>query len=106
VEVNQNESPLAAFNYRELSPPIWRSFSRQGGRNGKRRIHKLGNAPSLVSHAHRLRWCRAKGFMNAAEIVVCDIQRDRCNVPTPSQRAAMTSICFPRESAFMRAQSR
>ena len=31
-------------------------------------------------NAQRLRWRRAEGFMNTAEIVVRDVQRDRRNV--------------------------
>jgi hypothetical protein len=45
---------LSALNYRELAPPIWRRFSRQRRGNGKRGVHKLRNAPSLIGNAYRL----------------------------------------------------
>jgi hypothetical protein len=36
--------------------------------------------PSPISNANGLRWRRAQGLMNAAKIVVRDIQRDRRNM--------------------------
>jgi hypothetical protein len=58
------------LNDRERAPPIWRRFSRQGRRNGKRRVHKLRNAPSPIGNAHGLRWRRAEGFVDAVSIGV------------------------------------
>jgi hypothetical protein len=43
-------------------------------------LHKLSNGPSAVGNAKGLRWRRAQGFMNPAEIVMRDVQRDRRNV--------------------------
>jgi hypothetical protein len=60
----------SALNYLKAPPPIWRGLSRQGRRNGKRRVHKLRNGPSALSNAKRLRWRRAQGFMSAAQIVM------------------------------------
>ena len=39
---------------------------------------------SAIRHAKRLRWRRAQGFMNAAEIVVSDVQRDCRDVALPA----------------------
>src|SRR5260370_41136230 len=43
-------------------------------------LHELSNGPSAIGNAKGLRWRRAQGFMNSAEIVVRDVQRDRRNV--------------------------
>jgi hypothetical protein len=76
----KGESLLPALYYDESATAIRRGLSRQSGRNGKRGVHKLRNAPSPIDNANGLRWRRAQGFMNPAEIVVSDVQRDRRDV--------------------------
>jgi hypothetical protein len=49
IIVNKDvKSALATLNYHEFTPPIWRGLGRKGGRYGKRRVHKLRDAPSAV----------------------------------------------------------
>jgi hypothetical protein len=60
--------------------PIRRGWDRRNGLRGERRVDKLPNGPSPVHHAQRLRWGRLEGFMNAAKVVVRDVQRDRRDV--------------------------
>ena len=69
----------ATINYSELASSGGVSVGRAGA-TAKDRVHKLRNAPSLVSEPQRLRWRRAQGFMGAAEIIVSNVQRDRRNV--------------------------
>ena len=71
---------FATLNYRESTPPLWRRFLWKRRGDGESRIHQHGDSPSLIGHANGLRWRRAEGFMDAAEIVVRDVQRDRRNV--------------------------
>jgi hypothetical protein len=66
-----------ALNYRELAPTIRGRFGGHSGRNGERGVHKLRNGPSTIRHTNGLRWRRAQGLMNPAEIVVGNVQRDR-----------------------------
>jgi hypothetical protein len=39
-----------------------------------------GNGPSAIGNAECLRWRHAQGFMSAAEVVMCNVQRDCRNV--------------------------
>ena len=85
---------LTPINYRKLAAPIRRGLGGQGRGNGKRGIHKLRNGPSPIGHANGLRWRRAQGFMNPAEIVVRNIQRD----PAPSDSILTSSAVEDRET--------
>jgi hypothetical protein len=71
---------LSTLNYPELAPTIRRGLSRKRRGNSKRSVHKLRNGPSAIGDANGLRSRRAQSLMNAAKIVVRDVQRDRRNV--------------------------
>ena len=71
---------LATLNYRELAAPIRRGRYRCNGLRGQRSVDKLPDGPSAIDNAQRLRWRRLEGFVDTAEIVMRDIQRDRRNV--------------------------
>ena len=70
----------ATLNYREQLTPLWCSRDRRNGLRGERSVNKLPNGPSPINDAQRLRWGRLEGFVNAAEIIMRDVQRDRRNV--------------------------
>ena len=93
--VSQIDSRFPALNYRELPAPIWRGLSRHSRGNGKRCIHKLRNAPSPIGDANGLRWRRAQGLMNAAKIVVSDVQRDCRNMVVQLFRKAVGKPAKP-----------
>jgi hypothetical protein len=50
------------------------------GLRSKRSVDKLANGPSAIHNAQRLGWRRLDGFVNTAQIVMRDVQRDRCKV--------------------------
>ena len=70
----------ASFNYRKPLAPFRCGRNWRNGLRSERGVDKLPNGPSSVHHAQRLRWGRLKGFVNAAEVVMSDVQRDRGNV--------------------------
>lgn len=92
-----NSSPcLAALNYRELSTPIWRGLTRQGGGNGKRRVHKLRNGPRPFCNANGLSRRCPQRLMDTAKIIMRNVQRDRRNVVV---QLLAKAIRQPREPA-------
>lgn len=64
----------------KLPAALW---SGRHGRNrlrGERSVDKLPNRPSPVDNAQRLRWGGLESFVDTAEVVVRNVQRDRRNV--------------------------
>jgi hypothetical protein len=50
------------------------------GLSCQRSVDKIADGPNAIGNAKRLRWRRLKSLMNAAEIVMGNVQRDRRNV--------------------------
>jgi hypothetical protein len=78
--VSHFDSPLSALNYGEEFAALWRTWDWRNGLRSQRSVDKLANGPSAINDAQRLRWRRLEGFMNTAQIVVGDVQRDRRNM--------------------------
>lgn len=66
---------FSALNYLEPAPPVrWRLFGHSWC-DIERSVQKMPHRPSLVSHPESLSWRGPQGLMNAAEIVMRDVQR-------------------------------
>jgi hypothetical protein len=78
--MSQIDSPLSTFDYREEFSPFWRGRHRRNRLGSERSVNKLADAPSTISNGNRLCRRHLEGFVNAAKIVVRDVQRDRRNV--------------------------
>ncbi len=77
----RNEGSLQAHDHRK--PPQYRShrIARHGAIDvwiGCVEMSPIWSAP--LAYAQRLRWRCAQGFMDTAEIVMRDVQRNRCEV--------------------------
>ena len=68
------------MNYTKTLAPFRCSRYGRNWLRSKRSIDKLSDVPSTIRNTQRFRWRRLEGFVNAAKVVMRDIQRDRCNV--------------------------
>ena len=74
-------APLAPpFNYRKELALFWRGRHRLDGLSCQHRVNMITNGPHTISNADGLRWRHLKSLMDAAKIVVSNVQRDRRNV--------------------------